>query len=101
MTHKHFLMVEAIILIALNFIILRLYKKIRSLESAENDSGLNSKTLFNYLNPGTWMLRLPFPIYSSKRNNDTEHIIKQHNRLVYIYYLLIAFVLWHFTFFIE
>lgn len=95
-----FLLVETVILIALNFYILRLYKKILALEQGKNNLGPNSKSLFNYINPGTWMLRLPFPILSSKCNTDTVHIIRRHNRLVYIYYLLIAFVLWHFNYFI-
>ena len=88
-------LIEAILLIALNSVIWGLYKRLKKLESGTQGPEFNSKTLFNYLNPGTWMLRLPFPVFPDNEDKKMYKIRKAHNRLTYLYYFALALVIWH------
>lgn len=102
MTSSYFVYAEVVVLITLNFYILSLYKKyLRKKENQEKGFiDLNSKSLFPQITPGSFMLRLPFPIFSDLKNQDIQRIIKRHNTLTYLYYFLIVFFLWHFSVFV-
>ena len=101
MKADNFLLIEGVGFIILNYIILRLYKRYKFLEGETKGPPVNSKTLFNLLSPGSWMLRFPFPVISDKTDKEINRVIRIHNRLVYLYYCLCVFFIWHFSVFVE
>jgi len=99
MSGYYFVISEVAGLIILNILILRLYKKIKVGEKGGQMTDLNSPTLFNSFYPGNWMLRLPFPVFPDKQDDRIRNLTAKHNRLVYLYYAILVFALWHYSVF--
>ena len=95
MTSGYFIFIGALLIIVLNFYILRLYKKCQNLKSKKEGLEYNSTSLFNQTSIGGWMLRFPFPIFSELQDDTIQKIIKKHNRLTYLYYGFLVFLLWY------
>ena len=97
MQSKYFVITEVAGLIILNIMIIRIYKKIKMLEEGKQVPELSGPSVFTFFYPGNWMLRLPFPVFSEKKDDRIRKLTTTHNRLVYLYYAAIAFALWHYS----
>lgn len=102
MTAIQFVYFEIILMMGLNIIILRLYKKYLFLKKKQDAEGLefNSPSLFSRTTFDSFMLRLPIPIFSDLKYDGVQEVVKKHNRLTYIYYAICIVALIHFSIYI-
>jgi len=102
MTAIQFVYFEIVLMIGLNLIILRLYKKYLFLKENQGAEGLeiNSPSLFSRTTLHSFMLRLPIPIFSDLKYDGIEEVIRKHNSLTYVYYVLCIVFLIHFSIYI-
>lgn len=101
MTSIQFVYLELTLLIALNFYILRLYKGYLFLKEAQGGEGavFNSPSLFSRTTFDSFMLRLPIPIFSDLKYDGIQEVIRKHNMLTYVYYVLAAGLIIHVLYF--
>ncbi len=102
MTAIQFVYIELVLMIGLNLVILRLYKKYLFLKENQGAEGLefNSPSLFSRTTFSSFMLRLPIPIFSDLKYDGVQVVVKKHNRLTYAYYVLCVVALIHFSVYI-
>lgn len=102
MTAIQFVYVEIILLLSVNIFILRLYKRFLFITDSQGAKKfeVNSRSLFPRNTFDSFMLRFPIPIFSELKYDGIEDVIKKHNKLTYVYYMLSAVFLIHFWIFI-
>ena len=102
MTAIQFVYFEIVLMIGLNLIILRLYRKYLFLKENQGAEGLefNSPFLFSKTTFYSFMLRLPIPIFSDLNYDRIPEVVNRHNRLTYVYYILCIVALIHFSIYV-
>src|SRR6476620_1495915 len=101
MTSIQFVYMELLVLISFNFYILRLYKKYLFLKEAQGAEGgeFNSPSLLSRTTFNAFMLRLPLPIFADLQYDGIQEVIKKHNKLTYVYYVLLTVLIIHVLYF--